>query len=588
MRILVFAPHAAFWGHAFPEALICEALAQAGHEIVYVGCGRQLRRLCVPMSAQGYSADTEEKLRLAVCAQCEGNDALIRNGFGLAGPHISELIEPADERLIDETISAVTRKSAPEVVLHDVPVGRLALYQLVIQNKRMTLDFSDVEWNEYLIQLRNTLYALCAGRHLIESNRPDRVVVYNSLYSVNRAVCLLAEKAGIPYYFLHAGGNLSCRLQTLFIGRGDAYSHAAHMLDRWPEFRDRPCRPGDLDLVTRHLLELFRAKSGFVYSRPKSRVHFDARTRFGLGDGQKLLLATMSSHDEEFAAQYVGAVVRRRASAFESQNAWIEALFNFARRRPDVFIVVRVHPREFPNRRETMLSDHARHLQATLRNLPSNAAVNWPSDEISLYDFIDQTDVVLNAWSSAGRELAHFGLPVVIYAPELQLFTTDLFYVGETESEYFAAIDCALVEGWSARRIRLAYRWSVFEFSRSTIALNDSFPALENNRVSFSRRLIAGLRRRISPDVERTRDIRRRRDKLGSAKLICRLIESGAQSAIDLPANSSGAEATVEDEAAALSRETAILAQTLFPTPEARSRSRLYRKLSEFKAAEIS
>ena len=43
MNVLVFAPHSAVWIHAFPEALVAEALMQEGHQIIYVGCGGVLK-----------------------------------------------------------------------------------------------------------------------------------------------------------------------------------------------------------------------------------------------------------------------------------------------------------------------------------------------------------------------------------------------------------------------------------------------------------------------------------------------------------------------------------------------------------------
>ena len=53
MKILVFAPHSAIWAHAFPEALAVEALAQHGHDIVYIACGRIFRKECICMLASG-------------------------------------------------------------------------------------------------------------------------------------------------------------------------------------------------------------------------------------------------------------------------------------------------------------------------------------------------------------------------------------------------------------------------------------------------------------------------------------------------------------------------------------------------------
>ena len=68
MKILVFAPHAAIWVHAFPEALVAEALAQAGHEVVYVTCDRQFADYCVAMSAHGVPFGAAAERRSAIFA----------------------------------------------------------------------------------------------------------------------------------------------------------------------------------------------------------------------------------------------------------------------------------------------------------------------------------------------------------------------------------------------------------------------------------------------------------------------------------------------------------------------------------------
>ena len=69
-----------------------------------------------------------------------------------------------------------------------------------------------------------------------------------------------------------------------------------------------------------------------------------------------------------------------------------------------------------------MLSDHAKMLQDAFVTLPRNVKVNWPTDTVSLYDLARITDVFANAWSSAGKEMAWLGLPVVLYSPELTLY----------------------------------------------------------------------------------------------------------------------------------------------------------------------
>ena len=72
-------------------------------------------------------------------------------------------------------------------------------------------------------------------KKIFDETQPDRVVVYNALYSVNRVVCRLAELSGIPQYFLHAGENLSNQLQTLMLDRGHNFLHYQYLRSKWTE-----------------------------------------------------------------------------------------------------------------------------------------------------------------------------------------------------------------------------------------------------------------------------------------------------------------------------------------------------------------
>ena len=71
----------------------------------------------------------------------------------------------------------------------------------------------------FCIELGNTVRSFLACQKVLDRERPDRVVLYSSGYSVNLVWCLLAEKRGIPFYYMNAGANLSDRLQKLVIAR---------------------------------------------------------------------------------------------------------------------------------------------------------------------------------------------------------------------------------------------------------------------------------------------------------------------------------------------------------------------------------
>lgn len=580
MRILFFSLHADLWGHAFPEAIVAETLAEAGHEIIYAGCGGSLDRFCVPMAAHGMTVHTPASERGKVCAQCRRRDELIRSEFGFHGPHLSDLVDGEMEREADRILDVADRGTLIDLEIDGVAVGRVALYQLMLRRKRLETDLSDDEFVEYLVELRHAIYALQAGRKLIEREAPDVVVVYNALYSVNRVVCQLAERRGIPQYFMHAGGNLSNRLQTLWIGRGDTFSFFPHLVRKWPDFADLPCGAADLRLITEHFLELLRGRSAFVYSRPKSAGYVDVRAAFGVGSDQKLLVATLGSYDEERAAEIVGARVHVRPPLFETQIEWVRSLVDHVKARHELFLVLRVHPREFPNKREGVLSHHAQQLKRAFSDLPANVAVNWPDQAISMYDLADQTDVFLNSWSSVGKEMALLGVPVVLYAPDLAFYPPDLGYWGTTSSDYFAAIDRALAEGWSFDRVRKAYRWYVLEFVRAAVNLGDRYPKREGLRRSFRQRVVEQVDRRVLPGFEQRWDCARRGAASRSVDQVCVLFETRSTTVIDLEPPGSPDPGAGEAEEFALRREMLRLANALFPTSESRMRSRLFRALS--------
>lgn len=560
MRILFFAPHSAIWAHSFPEALIAESLEKSGHEIVYVTCGGSFSGLCIPMMAERLTWDSPADAKAKVCAACNARKKIIRKGFGFRSYDLIDQITPSVERAVVATVKQVEPDNLLDFTYEGIEAGRYALYSLLIGRKKSSLSFTGPEWNEYRIHLTNTLTALIAGRKIIDQETPDIVVTYNSLYSVNRVWMELARIRGIPSYFVHAGGNLSNRLQTLMIGQGEWFQFTRHLIDYWRKHSARACTRAEMGSVTNHFIELFSGESLFVYSSAVSERVVDIRSHFGIAANQKILLATMSSYDELFAARMVKVMPDDEGMVFPTQAEWIKAVAEYVKSRPDLFLIVRVHPREFPNKREWAKSEHAESLEKVLENLPSNVRVNWPRDELSLYDVAEEASVILNAWSSAGKEMALLGLPVVVYAPQLLLYPAELNYVGSTVEQYFQRIEEALRRGWEAENIRIAYRWHALEFKTSLIDIGDSYHASEaRGQTGWIRRIYAAVLRRVFPyHVERS-DCAGRAPSLSSTDVINRIFETRAESVLEIEVNRNEPEITVDQETDSLKDEIARL-----------------------------
>lgn len=540
MKILFFAPHSALWVHAFPEALVAKSLQQSGHDVVYVGCGMALHEYCVPMAAHGLHWNSEAPLKAEVCSTCSRNKGIIRSHFNLKGHDLSTFVAEEDTKVADSFVSSATRDNVLTLSFQGLEVGRYALYSLLIKRKKSNLKFSDQEWGEYLTSLRTTVLAAIGNKRILDLEKPDAVVVYNSLYAVNRVCVELARASGIASYFLHAGGNFSNRLQTLIFAKDNWFSFTQSQIDYWRKYSDRPCGTVELTSVTDHFIELFQGRSAFVYSSAPSREFVDVRARFGIRHGQKILLATMSSYDELFAAQLVRVMPECDRMLFPRQVDWIQALSKFVGERPGLFLIIRVHPREFPNKREGEKSEHASAMETVFRDLPPNVRVNWPADDLSLYDLAEEADVVLNAWSSAGKEMTLFGLPVVSYAPQLLAYPPELNYIGETLEAYFCCIDQALSDGWRVENIRKAFRWHAVELKTSLIDISDSYSHVENSQqYGILRRVLNAGARKVIPLYDQRRDCLMRSRRLRSAEVFDRIISMHAESILEIDSGDS-------------------------------------------------
>ena len=126
------------------------------------------------------------------------------------------------------------------------------------------------------------------------------------------------------------------------------------------------------------------------------------------------MLAALGSEDERSATRVAGNLSKDRQDfLFQSQLEWVNYLLKHYGGRKDVRLIVRVHPRDFPNKRERRKSEHAELLEKEIRNVPENVAVNWPGDGVSLYGLFPWMALILGNSSTVPLEASGLGLPVI-------------------------------------------------------------------------------------------------------------------------------------------------------------------------------
>ena len=131
--------------------------------------------------------------------------------------------------------------------------------------------------------------------------------------------------------------------------------------------------------------------------------------------------------------------------AFESLRHWLLDAIEWARRTPDIDLVIRIHPAEvhiaIHPTREQMADVIAAHVAA----LPENVRVVAPDSPISSYTLMRAASVGLVYSSTSGLEMATLGLPVV--AAAAAHFTRRGFTSDPSDRDAYWATVEALIAG---------------------------------------------------------------------------------------------------------------------------------------------
>jgi hypothetical protein len=481
VKVVVYSPFANIWEHSFPEALVAEGLVERGASVLAIRCGTMLQPHCVAMSAAGVGADAPLAVRQKVCSACMKRAAIIDDTMPFSSLTLDDAIDADDRAAADAARAGVTIDDWMSYEYDGVPLGAYAAYEFLLDNKVVGTDIDPQIFDRYLDKLAQSVIVYRVGLRLLAEHRPDHVLVSNRLYSAHHAFCMAASTLGIPSYTLQGGGHVVRRLETMTMFRDSQSLDDVFKSPAWKQYQKTPIGAAEVELVREHISGLLEASSAFAYSSAfEASQPADLRARFGVTDDLPVLLVPMSSEDEINAARLAGVLPTETGavSLFADQFEWIRYLFSYAESRPDLHVIVRLHPRLFPNKRESVMSPVVGRIMDLLERRPANVVLNLPSDDVSLYDLMQIVDVVLNFRSSAGIELAAFGIPVVVPAnKDFFTYPSEVNAVGRTEEEYAARIGEALEAGWSLEQTRRALRWWAFQFTRVAVDLSGSVSA---------------------------------------------------------------------------------------------------------------
>lgn len=384
------------------ETTLAVALTLRGAQVEFVLCDGALGACQLAVHGVTVSAGrlAAGELDRVLCGACDAVGRATFDGLGLPVHRLSDLLDHADIAAATAEADAVPLAAVADYAPDGLPLGEHALAGALRFFAAGSLDREP----EGEAVLRRYLRAACltarAMQRLVAGRPVDRAVLHHGIYVPQGVVTAVLARAGVKLATWNPGYRRNC----FVFSHGGSYHHT--MLDEpeaaWsgldPDRDDRAMLSGYLssrldgtrDWIWFHddpqrSIAAFAARCGLDPARPVigafSNVMWDARLHF-------------------------------RSSAYADQVAWLEDTVAWAAGRPDLQLVIRVHPAEI---RGTVRSRQrlAEALRDRIGRLPDNVVLVPPEDPVSSYALAALCSTVLVFGTKAAMEFAAAGLDVV-------------------------------------------------------------------------------------------------------------------------------------------------------------------------------
>lgn len=477
---LFFVPYAGVTPMFAQACVVGRTLRERGHAVKFARCFRVFERCPVmDMHRLPYEATAEQKLE--TCLHCADNSLSMLAQYGLEAVDLRPLVTPEMTGRIDEALLQAPRDLL-QFEFERLRFGALSVMDLVLALK--ISDFSELLESDRRVWLQ--YLRSCLLSHLIVDRACRELgvarIVHVNDYSLLLGARTAARKNGVPCFGLAFPGHRNVDLRRYLILSNVWKPSSFKLLAAWPACRDLPLDPGRVREVAEDLLVRLRGVGSHLYSPGKTVHETDVRRRLGLSNDRKLLVAYTSSLDELVASRMgtdaLGIAIPDRPQPFRDQIEWLTALVEYVEQSDDLALVVRIHPREGVNKRESVVSQHLALLRAAFGETYAHCRFVWPADPVSSYDLGEAADVVLTSWSTIGLEMARLGAPVLVAfnGAGSAIPQDDFSEWGATPADFFAKLRELLDRPVSAEQIARAFRWYSLLTLGTTVDLTDVVP----------------------------------------------------------------------------------------------------------------
>lgn len=268
-----------------------------------------------------------------------------------------------------------------------------SMYTLQVENVDTSSDI-------YKLRVERNLDAARAAYSFLQALQPDVVVVPNGTIQEFGVVYEVAQFLEIPVVSYEFGD----QRQRIWIAQNDKVMRQ-NTDAMWEAFKEKPLTRGE-KIKIHELFEARRKASVWknfsrLWQRAPAKGVEIARGELALDERLVVLLATNVLGD---------SLTLGREVFTQSMEEWLERTLQYFSGKPEVQLVIRIHPGEVLIHGQSMVDV----IHRVLPVLPEHIKVIGPEDKTNTYDLIAAADLGLVYTTTVGLEMAMSGVPVIV------------------------------------------------------------------------------------------------------------------------------------------------------------------------------
>lgn len=385
------------------ESTLAAALALRDADVEIVLCDAALPG-CLRAEFSDLPDDTvvtERRLPRSFCPSCQGRGRAMFEPLGLKVHRLGSLITDEERAEALRIAESVPLEEIAEFELDGLKVGEHARAGALRYYTRGDLEDEPNGAAVLRRYLEAAVLSVFAYRRLLAEGGYDVAVFHHGLYVPQGLVGEVCRAQGVRV----VNWVVAYRANSFIMSHGDTYHHTlmTEPVSAWEDMAWGERQRGE---ILAYLKSRWRGSRDWIGFHEKPEEDADALLR-GLGlDPSRPVIGMLSNVVWDAQLHY-------RANAFPSQIDWVVRTIEHFRARPDLQLLLRIHPAEIRGTapsRQPLAEEIARRVPV----LPPNVFVIPPESPVSTYAAMELCDTVLIYGTKMGVELAAVGIPVIV------------------------------------------------------------------------------------------------------------------------------------------------------------------------------